>query len=81
MLTNRVLKRKNVMQTVKDISNEELNLEMMTINETYRNADIQHEVTLTNNFYMGKYKVTQEQWDKVMGNKPSYIIGDKIAGN
>jgi len=31
----------------------------------------QHEVTLTKPFYMGKYEVTQEQWEAVMGNNPS----------
>jgi len=35
------------------------------VNET------QHEVTLTKPFYMGKYEVTQEQWEGVMGNNPS----------
>ena len=28
-------------------------------------------VTLTKPFYMGKYEVTQEQWESVMGNNPS----------
>ena len=32
---------------------------------------LQHEVTLTKPFYMGKYEVTQEQWESVMGNNPS----------
>ena len=31
----------------------------------------QHEVTLTKSYYMGKYEVTQEQWEAVMGNNPS----------
>ena len=31
----------------------------------------QHEVTLTKPFYMGKYEVTQEQWESVMGENPS----------
>ena len=31
----------------------------------------QHEVTLTKPYYMGKYEVTQEQWERVMGNNPS----------
>ena len=31
----------------------------------------QHEVTLTKPFYMGKYEVTQEQWEAVMGSNPS----------
>jgi formylglycine-generating enzyme required for sulfatase activity len=30
----------------------------------------QHEVTLTKPFYMGKYEVTLEQWNVVMGNNP-----------
>jgi uncharacterized repeat protein (TIGR02543 family) len=30
--------------------------------------ETQHSVTLTNGFYMGKYPVTQEQWEAVMGN-------------
>jgi len=33
--------------------------------------ELQHEVTLTKPFYMGKYEVTQEQWESVMGNNPS----------
>ena len=33
--------------------------------------ETQHEVTLTKPFYMGKYEVTQEQWELVMGNNPS----------
>jgi formylglycine-generating enzyme required for sulfatase activity len=35
----------------------------------------QHEVTITNPFYMGKYEVTQEQWEAVMWNNPSIIKG------
>jgi formylglycine-generating enzyme required for sulfatase activity len=33
--------------------------------------DKDHEVLITNSFYMGKHEVTQEQWKKVMGNNPS----------
>ncbi|MCY2940630.1 MAG: formylglycine-generating enzyme family protein [Planctomycetota bacterium] len=33
--------------------------------------ETQHEVTLTKPFYMGKFEVTQEQWEAVMGNNPS----------
>ena len=36
-----------------------------------RDNQTQHEVTLTKPFYMGKYEVTQEQWEAVMGNNPS----------
>ena len=31
----------------------------------------QHEVTITKPFYMGKYEVTQEQWEAVIGHNPS----------
>ena len=34
-------------------------------------GETQHKVTLTKPFYMGKYEVTQEQWESVMGNNPS----------
>lgn len=34
-----------------------------------------HTVTVSD-FYIGKYEVTQEQWEKVMGNNPSYFKGD-----
>jgi formylglycine-generating enzyme required for sulfatase activity len=33
--------------------------------------EIQHEVALTNPFYLGKYEVSQDQWESVMGNNPS----------
>jgi len=40
--------------------------------------ETQHEVTLTTPFYMGKYEVTQEQWEAVMGNNPSFTKGVKF---
>ena len=40
--------------------------------------ETQHEVTLTKPFYMGKYEVTQEQWEAVMGDNPSEIKGVKL---
>jgi formylglycine-generating enzyme required for sulfatase activity len=47
--------------------------------EKGRNEDEkQHEVTLTKPFYMGKYEVTQEQWEAVMGNNPSSSKGAKL---
>ena len=39
--------------------------------------ETQHKVTLTKGFYMGVYTVTQEQWQEVMGNNPSYFKGEK----
>jgi formylglycine-generating enzyme required for sulfatase activity len=35
------------------------------------NDETQHDVTLTKPFYMGKYEVTQGQWENVMGSNPS----------
>lgn len=35
-------------------------------------------VTLSNGFYMGRYAVTQAQWQAVMGNNPSHFEGDDL---
>jgi formylglycine-generating enzyme len=35
-------------------------------------------VTLDKPYYLGKYEVTQAQWEKVMGNNPSFFKGDKV---
>lgn len=34
-----------------------------------------HEVTITKPFYMGIHEVTQDQWQKIMGNNPSKHVG------
>ncbi|MEI6178599.1 MAG: SUMF1/EgtB/PvdO family nonheme iron enzyme, partial [Verrucomicrobiota bacterium] len=36
-----------------------------------------HKVTLTKPYGIGKYEVTQEQWEKIMGANPSYFQGPK----
>ncbi len=36
----------------------------------------QHAVTLTQAFYLGKYEVTQAQWEAVMGSNPSSLGGE-----
>ena len=41
------------------------------------NDETQHEVTLSKPFYIGKYAVTQEQYEKVMGANPSNFKGAK----
>jgi formylglycine-generating enzyme required for sulfatase activity/serine/threonine protein kinase len=44
--------------------------------EEYRDDDeTQHEVTVKP-FYLGKYPITQAQWQAVMGNNPSYFKGE-----
>ena len=37
-----------------------------------------HRVTLTNNYYIGKYEVTQALWKTVMGSNPSCFKGDDL---
>ena len=37
-----------------------------------------HQVTLTNDYYMGKYEVTQALWKTVMGSNPSNFKGDNL---
>ena len=37
-----------------------------------------HQVTLTNDYYIGKYEVTQTLWQAVMGNNPSNFKGDNL---
>ena len=37
-----------------------------------------HQVTLTNDYYMGKFEVTQEEWVAVMGSYPSYFSGTNL---
>jgi formylglycine-generating enzyme required for sulfatase activity len=43
--------------------------------------EVQHQVTLTKDFYLGITEVTQAQYQKVMGENPSYFQGDKIKGD
>ena len=37
-----------------------------------------HQVILSNDYYMGKYEVTQALWQTVMGSNPSYFKGDNL---
>lgn len=41
------------------------------------NESPQHQVSFLQGFWMGKYEVTQEQWQAVMGSNPSYFLGAK----
>ena len=39
------------------------------------------EVEIEKPFYIGKYEITQGQWNRVMGSNPSYFQGDKVEDN
>jgi formylglycine-generating enzyme required for sulfatase activity len=43
------------------------------------NDELQHQVTLTEDFYISKYKITQAQYESVMGNNPSYFTSARDA--
>jgi len=47
----------------------------MGSNEIFSNEEPVHAVTL-NNFYIGKFEVSQKEWKAVMGNNPSLFRGD-----
>ena len=44
----------------------------------YKDEKPVHRVTLTNDYYIGKYEVTQALWQAVMGSNPSYFKGDNL---
>jgi formylglycine-generating enzyme required for sulfatase activity len=47
-------------------------------NEIDRSDDeVQHQVTVSS-FYMGKYEVTQKEYEEVMGTNPSYFKGPNL---
>ena len=39
----------------------------------YVSDETQHQVTLSQDFYIGVFQVTQKQWERVMGTWPSYF--------
>jgi len=48
--------------------------------EPNRSDETQHSVTLSKDFYIGKYEVTQEQYLAVMGSNPSYFNDNPQTG-
>ncbi|MCY2941252.1 MAG: SUMF1/EgtB/PvdO family nonheme iron enzyme, partial [Planctomycetota bacterium] len=46
--------------------------------KNHRKEETEHEVTLTKPYYMGKYEVTQEQYEALMGKNPSETKGAKL---
>ena len=43
-------------------------------NACYSDESPTHQVTLTQAFYMGRYEVTQAEWQAKMGSNPSYFV-------
>jgi formylglycine-generating enzyme required for sulfatase activity len=50
---------------------------MMGNNDGSDDEKPKHQVTLSD-FYIGKFQVTQAQWKTIMGNNPSYFIGNDL---
>jgi serine/threonine protein kinase len=48
--------------------------------EGYRFKEPRHEVTLTRDYYLGAFEVTQAQYSKLMGNNPSHFQGEQVEG-
>jgi formylglycine-generating enzyme required for sulfatase activity len=38
----------------------------------------QHQVTIREGFYLGRYEVTQKEWKEVMGDNPSWFKGETL---
>ena len=45
-----------------------------------KNDETQHEVTISKDYYLGVYEVTQAQYEKVMGKNPSHFQGVPHVG-
>jgi len=60
------------------IAKGKLQMGSLVRDEGYRYAERQHDVTLTRDYYLGAFEVTQAQYLKVMGNNPSSFQGDLV---
>jgi formylglycine-generating enzyme required for sulfatase activity len=49
--------------------------------EAFNDEKPVHTVRLTQPFYLGKYEVTQSQWQTVMGNNPSHFTPSQFPGD
>ncbi len=43
--------------------------------------ETQHEVTISKDYYLGVYEVTQAQYEQVLGKNPSHFQGDEFKGS
>jgi formylglycine-generating enzyme required for sulfatase activity len=44
----------------------------------HKGDELQHQVVFSGHYFIGKYEVTQEQWEAVMGDNPSQTKGAKL---
>ena len=44
----------------------------------HKGDELQHQVVFSRPYFIGKYEVTQEQWETVMGDNPSQTKGAKL---
>lgn len=66
---------KTTMLLMRKIMAKNVRWTMGSVDETGRNAEREttHQVTLTNNYYIGVYPVTQGQWTLIAGYNPSFF--------
>ncbi|MDM8569202.1 DUF4062 domain-containing protein [Thiotrichales bacterium HSG1] len=70
----------NFVETSNDINLEMVYIpagEFMMGSDEYEDEQPIHKVIIKQPFYMGKYPITQSQWQTVMGNNPSNFKDDK----
>ena len=61
------------------IANGKFQMGSLFREEGYRLAEQRHEVTITRDYYLGAFEVTQAQYSKLMGANPSKFQGDAIG--
>jgi eukaryotic-like serine/threonine-protein kinase len=50
-------------------------------NDWFKNEAPQHQVTISQDFYLGKYQVTQAQWEAIMNSQPWQESDQKFWGD
>lgn len=61
-----------------DVSQEIFNKGLEMAEEAYRPG---FEVTIEQPYFIGKYEVTQDQWEQVMGDNPSAFQDEEVGGD
>ena len=71
---------KTTMLLMRKIMAKDVKWTMGSVAESGRSAarETPHQVTLTNNYYIGVYPVTQTQWQQVAGYNPSDFTADRM---